>query len=99
MSTNPATKTYHRRIKRLASKLSTAVRWNDTTAASLDQIIEKADPAMPRAMRLQAIALAVRDCESWITFCQKEIAEARVGIQLLEQYRPHVHRGSLQLVS
>jgi hypothetical protein len=99
MSTNPATKTYHRRIKRLAQKLSDAVQYDGASPASLDQIIEKADPTMPREMRLQAIALAVVDCESWIRMGEGHIARARAGINRLREYRPHVHRGSLRLVS
>jgi hypothetical protein len=105
MSTNPETKSYHRRIERLASKLSseaTRRSYSDVTAASsasLDEIIKRADPTMPKAMRLLAIALAVKSCEDTIRWGEEDIASGRSGIDLLEEYKSRVSIGPEDIVT
>ena len=76
MSTNPNTKTYQRRVKRLARELRLVLSF-EYSDKSVTDIMAAVDPKATRTMRDEAIKLAIEDC----------ISSERSYMELADQHR------------
>ena len=95
--TNPKTKVYWKRIRRLAWPLQHAVGWGYD--GDLFEVVDREDPNIPPAMLLTAIDEAIKDSEQGIERSEQEIADRRVGIAKLQEFRAVIKRATLQVVA
>ena len=86
MSTNPKTKSYSRRVSRLARKLAFGL---SHTAESAADIITRVDPKATRAMHRKAVQLAVEECNNMECMYQKLTAQHREGRAALQEFQKH----------
>ncbi len=100
MSTNPDTKTYRSRIKRISKELRFAAgfRWRPTSLAELQEIVQEMDPGMTPKMLADAIKLAIRDSEDHLTFAEEEIERNRKTIAALQELQALQRKPKLVLV-
>ncbi len=82
MSTNPNTKSYWRRVSRMAGKLAFA--HGDKSVAD---IIAAADPKATRTMRREAIKMAIERCVETEQLLTREIDRYRTSRTTLQAYR------------
>ncbi len=61
MSTNPNTKTYWRRVSRVARELAFQLSF-EYSGKSVTDIIEAVDPKATRTMHREAIKMAIEEC-------------------------------------
>ena len=82
MSTNPKTKSYSRRVSRLARELAFGL---SHTAESAADIIARMDPKATRAMHRKAVKLAIEACNNMECMYQKLGAQQREGRASLQE--------------
>ena len=82
MSTNPNTKTYWRRVSRIAGKLIFV-----SSDMSIADILTVADPKATRAMRREAIKMAIERCIETEQLLNREIDRYRVSRARLQTFR------------
>ena len=85
MSTNPNTKTYWRRLNRLARKLALDLSfvYNEKSVA---EIIAAVDPKATRTMHREAIKMAIEDCSRSVRDCTEEADRYRVAQTTLQEF-------------
>ena len=88
MSTNPNTKTYWRRISRMARKLAFGL--SCPYGKSVAGIIADVDPQATRTMRREAIKMAIQDCSESEGLHTREIERHRVARARLQAFRDPV---------
>ncbi len=86
MSTNPNTKTYWRRVSRMASKLrfELSFQFGDK---SVTEIIAAVDPKATRTMRDEAVKMAIEDCSRSEQQHTEEAEQYRVARATLREFR------------
>ncbi len=78
MSTNPNTKTYWRRVSRLARELAFGQSC-PYGGKSITAVIEAVDPKATRTMRREAIKMAIKDCSETERLYTREIDRYRMA--------------------
>ncbi len=86
MSTNPNTKTYWRRVSRMARELEfrLSLKYSDK---SVTDIIAKVDPKATRTMRDEAVKMAIEDCSRSEQQHTEEAEQYRVARATLREFR------------
>ncbi len=85
MSTNPNTKTYWKRVSRMARDLEfqLSFKYGDR---SVTDIITKTDPKATRTMRCEAIKMAIEDCSQSERRCTEEAEQYRKARATLQEF-------------
>ena len=86
MSTNPNTKTYWRRVSRMARALEfqLSFKYGDR---SVTDIIAKADPKATPTMHREAIKMAIEGCAQSERHCTEEADQYRKARATLREFR------------
>ena len=95
--TNPKTKVYWKRIRRLAWDLEHAASW--AHGGDLFEAVDRENPNIPPAMLLTAIDEAIKNSEQAIRHREEEIADHRTGISKLKDFRAVIGRAALRVVA
>ena len=86
MSTNPNTKTYWRRVSRMARELAFQLSFKYSDKSVTD-IIEAVNPKATRTMHREAIKMAIEDCSESEHLHTREIDRYRMARATLQAYR------------
>ena len=89
MSTNRNTKTYWRRASRLAHRLAFELAFG-RSGKSANDVIAAVDPRAPRALRRDAIEMAVVNCGQMAHHLTGQAAQYRGAQAALQDYREPV---------
>ena len=86
MSTNPNTKTYWRRVSRMARELEFKLssKYNDQ---SVPDIIAAVDPKATQAMRYEAIKMAIENCSESERSYTEMADQHRMARATLQEFR------------
>ncbi len=86
MSTNPNTKTYSRRVARMARKLESRLssKYNDQ---SVTEILAKTDPKATPTMHREAVKMAIEDCSKSERSYLEEADQHRKARETLQEFR------------
>ena len=86
MSTNPNTKTYWRRVSRMACELAIKIssKYNDK---SVTDILTAKDPKATRTMHCEAIMMAIEQCDQSERSCRDEADQYRMAGETLREFR------------
>ena len=87
MSTNPNTKTYWRRVSRMARKLAFRLSFKYSDKKSVIEIIAAVDPKATRTMRDEAVKMAIEDCSQSAQQHTEEAEQYRVARATLREFR------------
>ena len=93
---NPKTKTYWKRIRKLAWPLQHEVGWGYD--GDLFKVVDRTDPTISPAMLQTAIDEAIKGSEQDIEHSEQEIADRPAGIAKLQEFRAVIRRAALQVV-
>ena len=86
MSTNPNTKTYWRRVSRMARELAFQLSFKYSDKSVTD-IIEAVDPKATRTMHREAIKMAIEDCSQSERSHKEEADRYRMARATLRDFR------------
>jgi hypothetical protein len=95
--TNPKTKVYWKRIRKLAWDFVSAARWRH--GRDLFEVVDRVDPNIPPDMLLTAIDEAIKDSAQHIEYLEEQIADLHAGISTLQDFRAVIGRAALQVVA
>lgn len=86
MSMNPNTKTYWRRVSRLARKLAFDLSYT-TNAVELFDLIQRVDPKATRAMHREAVKMAIEECDNHKRAFQSMAERTTVARAALQEFQ------------
>ena len=89
MSTNPNTKTYWRRVSRMARELAfdLSLAYSEK---SVTDILAAVDPKATRTMHRKAIKMAIKNCSRSERCCTEEADRHRIAQTTLREFRDPV---------
>ena len=85
MSTNPNTKTYWRRVSRMARELEFKLSWK-YSEESVPDIIAAVDPKATKDMHKEAIKMAIENCRQSEGHRREEADQLRIARVTLQEF-------------